>query len=200
MPRATVRDPIYRGRRFSVDVIGQCVRWYITYRLSYRDLAAMMAERGVAVSHTSIMRWVLRYIPEYERRWARFARPVGSSWRMGRNVRVGSRRGALSLSRCGPARQIGRFTTLRGAHLEAAQAFLRKAVANPAVGWPKTINLDGYTASHRAVRLLGQEDDRWRSVVVRDCRYLNNLVEQDHRAIKQRCASMLAFKSPARPP
>ena len=59
----------------------------------------------------------------------------------------------------------------------------------------RKINLDGYTASHRAVRLLGQEDPRWQSVVVRDCRYLNNIVEQDHRAIKQRCASMLGFKS-----
>jgi transposase-like protein len=56
MQCAIRRDPIYRGRRFSVDVIELCVRWYITYRLSYRDLAAMMAERGVAVTHTTIMR------------------------------------------------------------------------------------------------------------------------------------------------
>ncbi len=67
MPRATLRDPIYRGRRFSVDVIEVCVRWYITYRLSYRDLAAMMAERGVSVTHTTIMRWVLRYVPTERR-------------------------------------------------------------------------------------------------------------------------------------
>jgi transposase-like protein len=58
------------------------VRWHITYRLSYRDLAAMMAERGIVVSHTTIMRWVLRYVPEYEKRWGRFAQPAGSSWRM----------------------------------------------------------------------------------------------------------------------
>jgi transposase-like protein len=68
------RDPIYRARRFSAETIELCVRWYITYRLSYRDLAAMLAERGTLVSHTTIMRWVLRYVPEYERRWARFAR------------------------------------------------------------------------------------------------------------------------------
>jgi transposase-like protein len=60
MPHATQRDPIYRGRRFSVDVIELCVRWYITYRLSYRDLVAMMAERDVVVTHTTIMRWVPR--------------------------------------------------------------------------------------------------------------------------------------------
>ena len=76
MTKPIERDAIYRGRGFQTKTIELCVRWYITYRLSYRDLAAMMAERGVVVSHTTIMRWVLHYVPEYERRWNRFARPV----------------------------------------------------------------------------------------------------------------------------
>lgn len=74
MTRRITRDPIYRCRRFSAEAIELCVRWYITYRLSYRDLAAMMTEREIVVSHTTIMRWVLRYVPEYERRWARRVR------------------------------------------------------------------------------------------------------------------------------
>jgi len=72
MTRRIERDTIYRCRRFSAETIELCVRWYTTYRLSYRDLAAMMAEREVIVAHTTIMRWVLQYVPEYERRWARF--------------------------------------------------------------------------------------------------------------------------------
>ena len=94
------RDPIYRRRRFSAETIELCVRWYITYRLSYRDLSAMMAEREIVVSHTTVMRWLLRYVPEYERRWARFARPPGSSWRMDEtavNVRGGDETRALFL-------------------------------------------------------------------------------------------------------
>ena len=82
MTRRLLRDPIYRRRQFPAETIEQCVRWYITYRLSYRDLVAMMAEQGVVVSHTTIMRWVLRYVPEYERRWARHASQVNPSWRM----------------------------------------------------------------------------------------------------------------------
>jgi hypothetical protein len=82
MPAALSRDPIYRGRRFGVETIELCVRWYLTYRLSYRDLSAMIAERGIALSHTTILRWVQRYVPVYESRWARFARPVAESWRM----------------------------------------------------------------------------------------------------------------------
>ena len=77
MTKPIARDSIYKGRRFQSETIELCVRWYITYRLSYRDLAAMMAEREIVVSHTTIMRWVLRYVPEYEKRWPRrYARKI----------------------------------------------------------------------------------------------------------------------------
>jgi DDE superfamily endonuclease len=79
MSKAIVRDPIYRGRRFQPEIIELCVRWYLTYRLSYRDLVEMMAERGVVISHSTILRWVQRYVPEFERRWSRYARGVNSS-------------------------------------------------------------------------------------------------------------------------
>lgn len=82
MTRAVARDPIYRRRRFEPEIIELCVRWYLAYRLSYRDLVEMMAERSVVVSHSTILRWVQRYVPEFERRWSRFARSVNSSWRM----------------------------------------------------------------------------------------------------------------------
>lgn len=77
-----VRDSMYRGRTLDADIIELCVRWYITYRLSYRDLVEMMAERGVVVSRTTILRWVVRYVPEFEKRWNRYARRVGTSWRV----------------------------------------------------------------------------------------------------------------------
>ena len=82
MTKRQDRDAIYVKRQFDAEIIILCVRWYITYRLSYRDLVAMMAERGVIISHTTIMRWVIRYVPEFEKRWNRFARSIGSSWRV----------------------------------------------------------------------------------------------------------------------
>jgi transposase-like protein len=82
MTKPIARDPIYSRRRFNTEIIELCVRWYVTYRLSYRDLVAMMAERGISVSHTTIHRWVIRYVPEFEKRWNRFARPVNNSWRV----------------------------------------------------------------------------------------------------------------------
>jgi len=68
MTKPIARDPIYRRRVFDAEIIELCVRWYITYRLSYRDLVAMMAERGVILAHSTILRWVTRYVPEYEER------------------------------------------------------------------------------------------------------------------------------------
>jgi len=82
MSEAASRDCIYRRRRYSPQLIEQCVRLYLTYRLSYRDLTPMMAEREVTVSHTTIMRWVRHFVPEYERRWSRFSKPTHPSWRM----------------------------------------------------------------------------------------------------------------------
>jgi transposase-like protein len=195
MTKAIKRDPIYRRRRFPAETIELCVRWYITYRLSYRDLVEMMAERGITVSHTTILRWVLRYVPEFEKRWARYARPVDSSWRVDETA-VSVRGGKHYLYRAVDRHGKSVDHLLFGDRSrEAAQVFFRKAVATHAETWPRSVNLDGHTASHLAMRLLREEDPRWRGVTVRDRRYLNNIVEQDHRAIKRRCASMLGLKS-----
>lgn len=82
MTQPIVRDTIYLRRRFTPEIIETAVGWYITYRLSYRDLVALMAERGLKVSHTTVHWWVIRYVPEYERRWNRRAKPANSSWRV----------------------------------------------------------------------------------------------------------------------
>jgi transposase-like protein len=62
------QDPLYQPRHFEQELIILCVRWYISYKLSYRDLTEMMAERGVAVAHTTLLRWTQRYVPEFEKR------------------------------------------------------------------------------------------------------------------------------------
>ena len=176
MPKAATRDPIYKGRRFQSDLIQQCVRWYITYRLSYRDLVAMMAERHVRVSHTTIMRWVLRYVPEYDQRWARFARPTGPSWRMDETVvKVGGIQNWLYRAVDREGKSV--YSLLSNVRtIEAAQAFFRGAVVDQSATWPTTINLDGNSATYQGLRQLGWEDSRWCSVKVRVNRYINNLI------------------------
>ncbi len=70
---------LFTRRHFDQEIIILCVRWYLTYKLSYRDLQEMMAERGILLVHTTIMRWVQRYVPAFEKRWHSYARPVGPS-------------------------------------------------------------------------------------------------------------------------
>jgi len=195
MTKPILRDPIYRKRGFDADIIELCVRWYITYRLSYRDLVQMMAERGVVVAHSTILRWVARYVPEFEKRWSRFARPVGTSWRVDETYicirgkwhylyRAVDKRGKTVDFLLRPDRGVA-----------AAEAFFRKALASTLPRVPRKITLDGHRPSHRALWRLCLEHRCWRNVLVRTNKYLNNVIEQDHRAIKRRRASMAGFKT-----
>ncbi len=195
LTRPVARDPIYRRRRFDAEIIELCVRWYITYRLSYRDLVAMMAERNIVVSHTTIHRWVIRYVPEFEKRWNRFVRHVNTSWRVDETyIRVRGKWTYLYRAVDKHGKTVD-FLLRPDRSVAAAQAFFRKALFGCLPRWPRKITLDGLKQSHLALRLLRREDPKWKYVQVRCSQYLNNLIEQDHRAIKRRCASMTGFKS-----
>ena len=80
---------LFAGRHFDRDVIILCVRWYLRFKRSLRDLVEMMAERGLSLAHTTMMRWVRHYTPEFEKRWRRYALAVGRSWRVDeRDVKI----------------------------------------------------------------------------------------------------------------
>jgi len=79
MQRFVPIEDLFKGRHFDRQIIVLCVSWYTSFKLSLRDLVIMMADRGISVTHTTILRWVQRYLPEFEKRWRRYARPVGGS-------------------------------------------------------------------------------------------------------------------------
>src|SRR6202041_481571 len=72
-------DGLFKGRHFDQEIIVLCVRWYLRYKLSFRDLVEMMAERGLSPAHTTILRWVRRYVPDFIKRWNRFGKSGGRS-------------------------------------------------------------------------------------------------------------------------
>src|SRR5450759_301923 len=82
MPRFVPVEQLFKGRHFDQEIVVLCVRWYLSFKLSYRDLVAMMGERGIDLAHTTILRWVQHYSPEFQKRWNRFARTGDGSWRM----------------------------------------------------------------------------------------------------------------------
>jgi len=199
MTKPIARDPMYRKRVFDVDIIELCVRWYITYRLSYRDLVEMMAERGVKVAHSTILRWVTRYVPEFEKRWIRFSKAVGTSWRVDETyISIKAKWHYLYRAVDKHGKSVD-FLLRRDRGITAAQAFFRKALASNLPRVPRKVTLDGHVPVRRALWLLRREHPCWRNVKVRTNKYLNNLIEQDHRAIKRRCASMASPNHVHRP-
>ena len=80
--RKTERNPLFAGRWFEDDIILLCLRWYFRFKLNYRDLVAILGERGLLISHTTILRWGVRYANTREKRWRRFERPVCGNWRV----------------------------------------------------------------------------------------------------------------------
>lgn len=189
------RDPMFKQRHFDDAIILLCVRWYISYKLSYRDLTEMMLERGLEMVPSTIYRWVQCYVPEFEKRWNRFSRSVGTSWRVDETyVNIKGKWHYLYRAVDKQGRTID-FYLSRTRGITAAQAFFRKALATHSRHGPLKVTLDGHQPSHRALRLLRREHATWRRVKVRSCKYLNNIIEQDHRAIKVKCRAMKSFQS-----
>jgi transposase-like protein len=192
IPTSKDSTELFTGRHFNYEIIILCVRWYVTYKLSYRDLAEMMAERQIDVVHTTIMRWVQHYMPEFEKQWSRYARSVGTSWRVDETyIKIKGRWGYLYRAVDAAGKTVDFFLS-EHRDIAAAKYFFQQAIDKR--GTPQKITLDGYAASHAAVAELQAEDVLPDNLIVRTNRYLNNVIEQDHRSVKQRVKSMLGFK------
>jgi len=183
---------LFKGRHFNHLLIIQAVRWYVTYKLSYRDVCDLMAERGVMVVHTTVLRWVQRFVPSFEKKLKNYARPVGSSWRVDETyIKVN---GQWRYLYCAVDKQGNTIDFLLSKNRDKAAAvrFFKKAIGNNEA--PEKITLDGSRASHQAVAELKAEGVLPAQTLIRTNKYLNNMIEQDHRKVKQRCYPMLGFK------
>ncbi len=186
-------DELFKGRHFDREIIILCVRWYLRFKLSYRDLVEMMAERGVDLAHTTIMRWIQRFVPEFEKRWNRFAYKAGRSWRVDETyVKIKGRWTYLYRAVDSDGKTID-FLLRANRDVAAAKVFFQRAFKSQG-RLPRAITLDGYQASHRAAWEFLGERRRGGRTEVRSSKYLNNLIEQDHRSIKLRLGPMLGFK------
>jgi transposase-like protein len=186
-------DELFKGRHFDREIIILCVRWYLRFKLSFRDLVEMMTERGIDLAHTTIMRWIQRYVPEFERRWNRFAVKAGRSWRVDETyVKIKGRWTYLYRAVDSEGKTVD-FLLRAKRDVAAAKAFFRRTFKTQG-RLPRAITLDGYQASHRAAREFLGEHRRGKRTNLRSSKYLNNLIEQDHRSVKLRLGPMLGFK------
>jgi putative transposase len=181
----------FKGAHFEKDIILTCVRWYVAYPLSYRQLEELMQERGVSVDHATINRWVLKYSPQLEAAFHRRKRPVWTSWRLDETyIRVRGHWHYLYRAVDKVGHTID-FLLTEQRDERAAMRFLTKAIRRHGV--PDTITLDGSRANAAAIASYNTEHDT--RIAIRQVRYLNNVVEQDHRAVKRVVRPMLGFKS-----
>ncbi len=181
----------FKGAHFPKDIILIGVRWYVAYPLSYRHVEELMEERGVPVDHATIQRWVVKYSPQLEEAFHRRKRPVWVSWRMDETyIRVKGQWYYLyrAVDKTG---QTIDFLLTKHRDERAAKRFLTKAIRRH--GIPEKITIDRSAANEAAIKNYNEEHGT--TIVIRQVKYLNNIVEQDHRAVKRVTRPMLGFKS-----
>jgi putative transposase len=181
----------FKGAHFPPEIILTGVRWYVAYPLSTRHVEELMQERGVSVDHATINRWVIKYSPQLEEAFHRRKRPAGSSWRMDETyIRIKGEWRYLYRAVDKQGQTID-FLLTEHRDQEAALRFLKKAIRRHGV--PEKITIDGSEANAAAIKRYNEEHGT--AIIIRQIKYLNNLVEQDHRAVKRVTRPMLGFKS-----
>jgi putative transposase len=192
-PRTTLAPGIAKVLKrlhYPLEVILLCVRWYVAYSLSLRNLEEMMAERDIGVDHSTVHRWVIKLVPLFEKTFRNHKLPVGKSWRVDETY----------IKVKGSWKYLYRAVDKTGNTIDflfrakrdkaAARRFFEKAIGQN--GSPKTVTIDKSGSSLAALHAVNAE--REMPIKVRQIKYLNNIVEQDHRAIKRRTRPMLGFK------
>ncbi len=178
--------------RFPLEVILVCVRWYAAYPLNYRHLEEIMEERGVSVDHSTVSRWAIRFLPLLEKIFRRkYKRPVGVSWRMDETyIKIKGTYKYLYRAVDKEGNTIDFLLTAKR-DKAAAMRFFKKAIDSSDM--PEKVTMDKSGANKAAIDQIIKDNDT--SIVVRQIKYLNNIVEQDHRAVKRITKPMLGFKS-----
>src|SRR6266852_3114094 len=181
----------FKGAHFPTEVILMGVRWYVAYPLSTRHVEELMEERGVEVDHSTINRWVIKYSPQLEEAFHRRKRPVWVSWRMDETyIKVKGEWRYLYRAVDKQGETID-FLLTEHRDKEAALRFLKKAIRRHGV--PETITIDGRDGNEAAIKSYNEEHGT--HIAIRQVKYLNNIAEQDHRAVKRITRPMLGFKA-----
>jgi transposase-like protein len=177
--------PLIKRRRFPVAIILLCVRWYCKYGISYHDLAEMMSERGVNVDPSTIFRWVQRYAPEIEKRVRPYQGPRSGSWRIDETyVWVGGKWKYLFRASDKHGQLID-FMLSDRRNTSAAYRFLRRTVRTMSGYPPSSMTPDKLASYPKAIRRLQREGLLSKDPEHRTSKYLNNIIEADHGALKR---------------
>jgi putative transposase len=191
----------FKGKHFIKDVILLVVRWYISYSLSYRDIEEMMLERGIKVDHSTLNRWVIEYAPLLENEFKKnHKKKTGNSWRMDETyIKI---KGVWNYLYRAVDKEGKTIDFMLSKHRDeaSAKAFFTKAIGSS--GLPDKITIDksgankaGIDAINFQLIVLSLLGYSLMQIEIRQIKYLNNIVEQDHRGIKRIVKPMMGFKA-----
>jgi putative transposase len=182
---------MFKGYCFPKEIILQAVYFKLRFSLSYRDVEELLSIRGVSVDHATVQRWVYKFTPLIEGTFRKRKKLVGNSWRMDETyIKVKGEWMYLYRAVDREGNTVDFLLTKRR-NKYAAHKFLHKAINNN--GCPKVINIDQSCANKEAIKTYSKR--YFKRIKIRQCKYLNNRVEADHRFIKWRTQIMLGFKS-----
>ena len=185
----------FRWRHYEPEIILLCVRWYLTYPLSYRQVAEMVNERGLDVHQSTIYRWVQRYAHELEKRCRPHLQSNNDSWRVDETyIKIKGKDRYLYRAVDSQGKTID-FLVTAHRDAQAAKRFLRKALKAVHNQEPRVINVDKNAAYPKAMNKLKEEKELLEKVKLRQNKYLNNRIEQDKRFIKWLVKPGRGFKS-----
>lgn len=181
----------FKGAHFPSDIMLTCVRGYVAYPLSYRHVEELMEERGIPIDHATIQRWVVKYSPQLAEAFHRRKRPVLGSWRMDETYIKVKGQWCYLYRAVDKTGQTIDFLLTEYRDTEAALRFLTQAIRRHGV--PETITIDGSEANEAAIKRYNEAHGT--AIEIRQVKYVNHVVEQDHRALKRVTRPMLGFKS-----
>ena len=183
----------FKGSHFPKDVILMSIRWYISYPLSYRHVEELLAERGLSVDHATINRWVVKHSPTLESKFRSTKKEVGKSWRMDETYIKVKGEWVYYYRAVDKEGQTIDFYLSTTRDTKAALTFFKKAIKSSGV--PSKFNMDKSGANLAGLQHVNRELPDTEQIVIRQVKYLNNMIEQDHRGIKRITNPMLGFKS-----
>ena len=185
----------FKWRHYQSEIILRCVRWYLSYPLSYRQVAEMVNERGIEVDHTTIYRWVQEYSPEIDRRLRSHLHQTNDSWRVDETyILVKGKQKYLYRAVDSTGNTLD-FLLSAKRDTKAAKRFFRKTLRAIHTQTPRVITVDKNPAYPKAIKELKAAKKLPEKVKLRQIKYLNNIVEQDHRGIKRLVRPGMGFGS-----
>ena len=183
---------MFERHRYPRVIILQAVYFKLRFTLSYRDVEELMSIRGIKVDHSTIQRWVFKFSKEVEKNMHKRKKQVCDSWRMDETyIKVKGRDMYLYRAVDKYGNTVDFLLTKRRQKM-SAQKFFNKAIGNN--GKPRIVNIDKSGANSSAILTVNKRSLSSKKIKIRKVKYLNNIIEQDHRRIKRRIRIMTGFK------